>query len=90
MRGRQQYYLTIRCASNRPKTARHPRRDMPIFRGQGWAGWDYAQPLRGLGGMSSGGDGQRGACPFFEDRGRLDVWGPGTTSTPREWPGQFP
>ena len=63
MRGRQQYYLTIGCASNWPGLAPPPRRDMPIFRGREWAIWDYVQPSCGPRGMSRGGVGERGACP---------------------------
>ncbi len=46
---------------------------MPIFRGR--AGhWDYVQTLSGPRGMSCGGRGQRGACPFLA--GRAGLFGP--------------
>ena len=65
MRGRQQVYLTIGCASNWPDFAPHPWRDMPIFRGQKWAIWDYVQFLSGPRGMSSGRGGLRGDAHFL-------------------------
>ena len=64
MRGRQQYYLTFGCASNRPWSAPHPRRDMPIFRGksglQERAGWDCVLWSCGPLGLSGGGAGSVG------------------------------
>ncbi len=68
MRGRQQYYLTIGCASNWPGLAPHPRWDMPNFRGQEWAGWGYVQR-----------SGWRGTCPVVggSSEGHAHFWRPG-------------
>ena len=82
MRGRQQYYLTIGCASNWPGLAPHPWRDMPIFRRQEWAGWGYVQGSGGPVDMSGGGREQRGACPILAGRS-----GGGTGRRGQEWAG---
>ena len=65
MRGRQQYYLTIGCASNWPGLAPPPRRDMPIFRWQDWMHWDNVQFSNGPRGMSFDRGGAAWGMPIF-------------------------
>ena len=65
MRGRQQVYLTIGCASNWPGCVpSSPAGTCPFFAGS-WAQWDYVHPSCGPRGVCCELTGSVRACPFL-------------------------